>query len=99
VLVPGELSIQKNGQSVLLAISGGMLEVRRGGEVYILADTAERAEHIDIERAEQARARAEVLMREQKDATDIEFARLQIKLEKELNRLRVGRKSRHLQMR
>lgn len=96
VIAPGELVIYKNNEPIAIAISGGMLEVRRGSEVSILADTAERAEHIDLERAEKARKRAEELLATEKDMDDVEFARLQAAMEKELARLRVGRKYRRL---
>lgn len=92
VLQAGELIIYKDKIEIPLAVAGGVLEVRPTGEVYVMADAAERAEHIDLERAEAARARAEELMK-QKDATlNIDFARLQAKIEKEMARLSVGNK-------
>jgi len=57
-LQPGELRVKKGGEEVLLAISGGFLEVRPD-RVVVLADAAERAEEIDIARAEEAKRRAE----------------------------------------
>jgi F-type H+-transporting ATPase subunit epsilon len=57
-LVPGEIVIHKAGQDdVLLAVGGGFMEVRPD-KVTILADSAEKAEEIDIARAEAARQRA-----------------------------------------
>lgn len=53
----GELRIQKGGEEILLAIGGGFLEVRPD-HVVVLADAAERAEEIDVTRAEEARRRA-----------------------------------------
>lgn len=96
-IAPGELQIYKDGQPpVSLAISGGMLEVRRDNAIYVLADTAERAEHIDLERAEAARLRAEELLKAEKEVDDLAFAQLQAAIEKEAARLRVGRKYRKL---
>lgn len=92
VLAPGEVIIKKDGYEVEIAVSSGVVEIRPTNEVYVVADTAERAEHIDLERAEAARKRAEDLMSQKEALADIEFARLQAKLEKELARLRVGRK-------
>jgi F-type H+-transporting ATPase subunit epsilon len=57
-LNPGVLKVRYGGQEELFAISGGVMEVRPT-IVTVLADAAERAEDIDISRAEQARQRAE----------------------------------------
>ena len=54
----GELITRHGGQEFCLAISGGFLEVRPD-RVIVLADAAERAEEIDIARAEEARKRAQ----------------------------------------
>ena len=51
-----------DGEQELLAISGGFMEVRPERTV-ILAETAERAEEIDRERAERALRRAEERLR------------------------------------
>jgi F-type H+-transporting ATPase subunit epsilon len=58
ILSSGELIARKSGQEYLLAISGGFLEVR-SDRVIVLADSAERAEEIDIARAEEAKKRAQ----------------------------------------
>jgi F-type H+-transporting ATPase subunit epsilon len=57
-LYPGELVARKAGNEYCLAISGGFLEVRPD-RVIVLADAAERAEEIDVARAEAARKRAQ----------------------------------------
>ncbi len=57
-LNPGELVAKKSGNEYTLAISGGYLEVRPD-RVIVLADSAERAEEIDIARAEDAKRRAQ----------------------------------------
>ncbi len=54
----GELRIKKGGEELSLAISGGFLEVRPD-HVIVLADAAERADEIDVARAEAAKHRAE----------------------------------------
>ncbi|MFA6427365.1 MAG: F0F1 ATP synthase subunit epsilon [Candidatus Magasanikbacteria bacterium] len=92
VLVAGELKIKdKNGENII-AVAGGFLEVRSNNEIIILADNAERAEDIDIERAEQARQRAEEQMKQFKSIEDIDFAKLQAVIDREMNRVRVGKK-------
>jgi F-type H+-transporting ATPase subunit epsilon len=57
-LVPGELVARKSGEEYCMAISGGFLEVRPD-RVIVLADSAERAEEIDVARAEAAKKRAQ----------------------------------------
>lgn len=96
VVVAGELRFKKDDQETALAVSSGVVEVRPNSEVYVLADTAERAQHIDLERAQAAVARARELMKQQANLADVDFARLQAKMEKELARLRIGKKYRKI---
>jgi F-type H+-transporting ATPase subunit epsilon len=77
----GEIMIKKGKDEILLSTSGGFLEFAHN-ELVILADTAERAEEIDLKRAEEAKARAEKLRGEatvaaaiQKHAARIKVAR------------------------
>lgn len=93
----GELVfVKQDGSRVPLAVSRGVLEIRSGNKVVVLTDTAERAEHIDLEAAEAARARAEEVMKGMKNVEDVDFARVQASLEREMARLRVGKKYRKL---
>lgn len=55
---PGIMRIVKGGNETISTITGGFLEVHKD-RVTILADIAERAEEIDVARAEEARLRAE----------------------------------------
>jgi F-type H+-transporting ATPase subunit epsilon len=57
-LQPGTLRVRTQGREEVFAISGGVMEVQPN-LVTVLADAAERAEEIDISRAEEARRRAE----------------------------------------
>src|SRR5919199_2438588 len=58
LLVPGELMLRRGGEDTIVAVGGGFMEVGHN-HVVILADSAERAEEIDIARAEEARQRAQ----------------------------------------
>lgn len=87
-LIPGELTILKNGASTPFAISGGFMEVLPD-RVTILADTAERADEIDEERADSARRRAEDLLRERRSEQDMMLAEAQLR--RAMIRLRVAR--------
>ncbi|MFA5188849.1 MAG: ATP synthase F1 subunit epsilon [Patescibacteria group bacterium] len=93
VLVPGELRIIKDKEEILMAVSGGFIEVLPN-KITILADSAEHAEEIDEKRAEEARVRALELQKE-KSFDDQEFAALSAKIEKELARLKVVRKRKY----
>ncbi len=76
-----------------LATSGGFVELH-GNVLSVLADTAERAEEIDIERAEEGRRKAEELKADRSLLDDEEYARVAASLEKEFARLHVARKHR-----
>ncbi len=91
MLMPGELLARKDGEEFSMCITGGFLEVRPD-KVVILADACERAEEIDLERAEQARRRAEEQIKEHAPAVDI--ARAQAALERSLVRLKVAERKR-----
>ena len=91
MLQPGELMVRKDGEEQSIFVSGGYLEVQ-GNKVTVLADTAERAEEIDIERAEEARRRAERRMALPPDQVD--HARTQAALLRSLVRLKVAQKGR-----
>jgi F-type H+-transporting ATPase subunit epsilon len=73
LLAAGEMVVRKGTDEQHLAVFGGFLEVVND-RVLILADTAERVEEIDEERAERARARAEQALREAGTAVEIEQA-------------------------
>ena len=95
-LQSGELLIKQAGSEFCLAISGGFLEVRPD-RIIVLADSAERAEEIDIARAEEAMRRAEERLTEQNGA-EMDAARAEMALRRALIRLkaaeRVGQRRR-----
>ncbi len=71
----GELTYSQNGLESCVAIHWGFAEVLPD-RVIILADIAERAEEIDVDRAERARRRAEEnLKRTSESETEMEEAR------------------------
>lgn len=91
MLQPGELMIRKNKEEEYLAISGGFLEVRPD-KVVILADACERADEIDIERAEAAKRRAQETMKAA--PLSAEAASAEAALRRSLARLRTAEKRR-----
>lgn len=90
-LKAGEITLKKAGEETNLAVSGGFIEFHQN-MLTVLADTAERAEEIDIQRAEEARQRAEGLKKEKINGTGEEYARVAAAVEKEMARLKVARK-------
>jgi F-type H+-transporting ATPase subunit epsilon len=91
MLQPGELIIRRDDEEHYLAVSGGFLEVRPE-KVVILADACERADEIDIARAEEARRRAGEIMEAPSPETDTAVA--EAALRRSLVRLRVAERSR-----
>ena len=91
MLQPGDLLIKKENEEEYLAISGGFLEVRPD-KVIVLADAGERAEEIDIARAEAAKRRAEATLKERPSAADAAAA--EAALRRSLARLRVAERRR-----
>lgn len=85
MIQPGVLRIIKGDDEVEMAITGGFIEVR-DNRVTILADSAERAEEIDVVRAEEARRRAQRLLEERE--AEVDRARAEASLAQALARLK-----------
>jgi F-type H+-transporting ATPase subunit epsilon len=85
-LQAGELRMRKAGEQIVIAIGGGFMDVAPD-RVVILADSAERAEEIDMARAEAARKRAEELMKQK--LSDVDFASAEAALRRSMIRLKV----------
>ena len=91
MLQPGDLVFRKEGKEEALTISGGFLEVRPD-KVVILADACERAEEIDVARAEAAKQRAQEALKTA--ATEVDAAAAEAALRRSLARLRAAEKIR-----
>lgn len=90
----GVIRVKKAGTEQYLAVSGGFVEVQPGSELLILADTAERAEELDIKKIEEAHERARKIMEEKIHTDDVAYASAAAALERELARLKVAHKHR-----
>jgi F-type H+-transporting ATPase subunit epsilon len=89
-LAIGKLDFRRDdGTSGAMAVSGGFLEVFED-KVSVLAESAELVEQIDVERAEQAKKRAEERLAAA--GSDVDAARAEAALQRALNRLHVARK-------
>lgn len=82
----GAVRLKNGNNTELVAVSGGFLEVRPE-QVTILAQSAEKEESIDIERAKEAKSRAE--SRIQSNQADIDQVRAELALRRTVNRINV----------
>jgi len=89
ILQAGELVVRRGREEDTLAISGGFLEVRPD-RVIVLADSAERAGEIDVDRAEAAKKRAE--QRLTGKPAEIDTAMVEAALRRAMARLTVAEK-------
>ncbi len=90
-LMPGELVVRKDGRDVFVAVGGGLVEVTRT-RVSILTDMAVAADRIDEAKAEEARRRAELRLREKLSAEEV--AATNAALARSLAQLKVKRRHR-----
>src|SRR6185369_8446270 len=88
----GEVSYRQGNQWTFLAVAWGFVEVQ-SNQVRILAETAERAHEIDLDRATRAKERAE--QRIAKGAEDTDYRRALIALERALIRIQVAARAHH----
>ena len=89
----GELVVRKQGQDdQIFAIGGGFLEVLPN-KVTVLADVAEHADDINIERAQQARDRAQQIIESGSLSMD-ELVRAEAAIRRALLRIKVAQKRR-----
>jgi F-type H+-transporting ATPase subunit epsilon len=93
LLGAGELWYRQGQEKHYLAISFGFAEVQPES-VTILAQIAEKADEIDIARAEAARKRAEERLAMLSGAVDLDAERARISLLKSLIRLQVSTRAR-----
>lgn len=92
-LKPGELHYRRAGQEAFLAIGGGFIEVLND-KVIILADSAERSEEIDLERAEAARRTAEQALQNRGQLSVEQLAAAEASLRRAMVRIDIGTRRR-----
>ncbi len=93
-LAPGVLTVRKGNDEEYLAVSGGFIEFQQGDRLIVLADTAERAEELDLKKIEEAKERAQKLLSEKRHAEDISSVSAVAALERELARIKVVQRHR-----
>ena len=95
-LLPGVVHVKKkDGEDEIMSISGGFLEVLKD-KVVILADTAERAEELDLAQVEEAHRRAEELKEKARRGEEVNFAEVNAAIERELARTKAVKRWRKI---
>ena len=92
-LLPGELTLKKGDQYIVMAAGGGFAEITGKG-VSIATDLAQRPEEIDERIAEEARKRAEQALKDRERLSEEEFAVTAANLQKALAQLKIKRSHR-----
>jgi F-type H+-transporting ATPase subunit epsilon len=95
-LKPGILRVRTQGREEVFAISGGVMEVQPT-LVTVLADSAERADEIDVSRAEEARRRAEASLAAGVPPSSEAYLAAEAALRRSNLRLQVARRRRPMQ--
>ena len=86
---PGELITINGGKRNSYAITGGYLEVNNN-QVNVLGDYAIRSEDIEISKAEEAKKKAEAMMKDKE--SNVEFAQIEAQLRRSLLELKVAQR-------
>ena len=90
-IVPGEITVKKNGRDYFLAVGEGFAQIT-AGRVAVMTDMAIEADNIDEAKAEEARRRAEARLSEKLGAE--EAAMVSAALAQSLAQLHVKRRQR-----
>lgn len=88
-LTEGEAVITKNGKRSVIAVLGGIVEVAKN-TVSIITDYAIRAESIELARAEEAKNRAEEIMKGKEE--NVDYTMIDRDLKKSILELKVAQK-------
>jgi len=87
----GEVMVRRSGDEQFFAIGGGFAEVQPN-HVIILADSAEQADEIDLDRAQQARQKAEQAMKRGVSEDSARYAQIDAALRRAQIRIDVSRR-------
>lgn len=89
----GVITVRKEKQEEYFTVSGGVAEVQPD-QVTVLADAAENVEEIDVQRAEDARKRAEEMLSEKAEVDTDTYLTIQAALRRSNLRLQAVRRYR-----
>ncbi len=87
----GEIILKNGSEEDYLAVTGGMVEFNHN-EMTVLVDEAQQAHEIDLKKAEEARKRAEEVMKQKHTLSEMEYATVTADLEKQLLLIKVSRR-------
>ena len=90
ILQTGELRYRRNNSLHYVAVSGGFAEVS-DDKVTILAESAEHGREIDLDRAQNARERAQQRLDQAREA-ELDFVRAEAALRRAIVRIKVAEK-------
>jgi len=88
----GVITVKSAGKLQYFSTSGGTVEVN-DNKILILADSIESVDHIDVDRAEKAKERAEEILKRKKEE-DVDELRATTALKRALNRINAKEKYR-----
>ena len=91
-ILPGEVRFDYNKKREHIAVSSGFAEVSEN-KVSILAQSAEKAGEIDVERAKKAMERAKERLSKDRENTNINFLRAELALKRAINRIKIAEKN------
>ena len=83
-----KMTITVANKKYCYAVAGGILNIKESGKVTLLANAIERSDEIDINRAKEARRRAEERLADKDDEIDV--SRAKASLLRALNRISVN---------
>ena len=86
-----KLMVRMAGRELNYAVGGGVIHVTKEGTKLIL-DSIERSDEIDVQRAKEAKERAEKRLKESEKDEEIDINRAKLALLKAINRLNVSSK-------
>ena len=92
-LTTGKIAIRKAGEKTELVTGSGFIDVSPENKVTILVDSAVRADEIDMRKAEEAKNRAQELLKQKISRTEI--LRAEASLKKAVLELKVARSRKH----
>ena len=87
----GELSYAYQGKTRYLSLCGGFAEILPD-RVRVLAEAAERAEEIDVERARTSQQRAQQEIASRRHGSEAEFLQFQVRLQRAVIRIETAAK-------
>ncbi|KMT22777.1 ATP synthase F1 subunit epsilon [Clostridium cylindrosporum] len=88
-LVPGVIKIVQNGKEKVASLSGGFIQFANNKGI-ILADAAEWPQEIDVERANEAKKRAETRLQNKKNDHNVDISRAEFALKRAMARIQAS---------